>query len=203
MHIDYAAEALVGMESPKHVAPFPAQSIVEAFAAEKEFLDLALSLRDEKICSIAGTVKSSESNHYKKVTHAQKHALASALLVKFGTARAVYAAAFGVSQMQMFGEEVANVVAVPAAQVSPEVQAARIDAAEKVAAMAQRLGLPTLTGTDKQKSWAEQIRGEAITGLGNTHPEQLKKFLSDKAANSAKYWIECRKDIHELVKDWR
>ena len=104
MHIDYATEQFLARETPKHSQPFTQQQLVELFINESEFLKLIDSLGDEKLTSIAATVRASAKNKYAKVTANQKYALASGLLTQYKTARAVYAAAFGVTEAAMFGE---------------------------------------------------------------------------------------------------
>jgi hypothetical protein len=71
---------------------------VAAHAAEREFLNLADALGNEKASSIVATIRGGAGSKYAKVTEAQKHALAGALLAKHGTALAVYASAFNVDE---------------------------------------------------------------------------------------------------------
>ena len=103
MHIDYAKECFLARETPKHSQPFDEQQLVELFVSESEFLKLVDSLGDEKLSSIATTIRASQKNKYAKVTAKQKYALATGLLTQYKTARAVYAAAFGVTEAVMFG----------------------------------------------------------------------------------------------------
>ena len=77
--------------------------VVELFINESEFLKLVDSIGNEKLSSIATTVRASANNKYAKVTAKQKFALATGLLDQYKTARAVYAAAFGVTEATMFG----------------------------------------------------------------------------------------------------
>ena len=98
MHISYAAEAYVAADAPKHSPRDTDQRIVERFAAEKEFLALADAIGDAKTSSIVATIRKNAGNKYAKVTPAQKYAVAAALLLKHGTALAVYAAAFNASE---------------------------------------------------------------------------------------------------------
>lgn len=104
MHIDYAKECFLARETPKHSQPFTNLQLTELFIHESEFLKLVDDLGDEKLSSIASTVRASAGNRHAKVTANQKYALAAPLLKKYKTARAVYAAAFGVTEAEMFGE---------------------------------------------------------------------------------------------------
>jgi len=104
MHIDYAKECFLARETPKHSQPFTHQQLVELFIAEAEFLKLVDAIGDEKLSSIASTIRATAKNKYAKVTPKQKYALAVALLERYKTARAVYAAAFYVTEDVMFGE---------------------------------------------------------------------------------------------------
>lgn len=104
MHIDYAKECFLARETPKHSQPFTELQLTELFIHESEFLKLVDGLGDEKLSSIAATVRASANSRYEKVTANQKYALAAPLLKKYKTARAVYAAAFGVTEATMFGE---------------------------------------------------------------------------------------------------
>ncbi len=105
MHIDYAKECFLARETPKHSPPFTQMQLTEMFIHEPEFLKLVDGLADEKLSSIADTVRASAKNRYAKVTANQKYALAAPLLKKYKTARAVYAAAFSVAEATMFGEK--------------------------------------------------------------------------------------------------
>lgn len=196
MHIEYAKDLLLSKEKPRYSVPLSAQAIVEAVVCENAFLVLALKLQDDRVCGIVGSVQAASSHRFKKVTPAQKYALAQALLGQYGTPRAVYAAAFGVSEKDMFGHEPSAPPAQPLAPIAPQVQAARAQAA---AAVARHRGLPALRGTDKQILWAEQIRGEAVEELEDACPEELAELLADNKAKLASYWIASRKDINHLI----
>lgn len=103
MHIEYAADLLVRAESPRYGEARSHQQTIELVAAEKEFLALAEKIGDEKISSIVMTMRSAATSRYAKVTARQKFAIAAALLAKHGTARAVFAAAYGVSEDDFMG----------------------------------------------------------------------------------------------------
>jgi hypothetical protein len=97
MHIEYAADALIRLEAIKVNTP---AAVVAAYITEREMLALASTLGGVT-ADIAATVKATVaagSRSFKKVTDKQRFALAFALLEKFGTACAVYAAAYGVSE---------------------------------------------------------------------------------------------------------
>ena len=107
MHIEYAAEQFKRLAQPKRVDPAPDQKIVEMFVSEKEFLALAINSGNEKAAAIAETIRNN-TNKYSRVTAKQAYVIASELLNKHSTAKAVFAAAFGVSEEQ-FGEIVESV----------------------------------------------------------------------------------------------
>ena len=95
MHIDYAIEVI-----EYHERNFPRnhnETIVRALCTESELLKLAIALNDEKITGICATVKEIKSSRHRRVTDKQIGALQGALLKKYGTARAIIAAAFNVN----------------------------------------------------------------------------------------------------------
>ena len=97
MHIEYAADALIRLESNKINTP---AAVVAAYITEREMLALATTLSGVT-ADIAASVKATVaagSRNFKKVTDKQRFAMAFALLEKYGTPRAVYAAAYGVSE---------------------------------------------------------------------------------------------------------
>lgn len=62
--------------------------------------------------------------------------------------------------------------------------------AEAKAAEAELLGLAPLTGTPKQRAWAEEIRAWAIQNLPE---EKIKKHIN--RCKTAKWWIEHRAEL--------
>jgi len=63
-----------------------------------------------------------------------------------------------------------------------EVKAARADA--------RNMGLAKLTGSTKQKQWAEQIRVDRIKAISD---EELKRYAGCHLFSVSKFWIETRK----------
>lgn len=82
-----------------------------------------------------------------------------------------------------------------AIKFTEEQKAERVEAAQQ---KAEFLGLRKLTGTKKQKDWAETIRSRIIDRLGELSAEKL---LTIKYVNSAKFWIDNRfKKLTEFEK---
>ncbi len=98
MHIDYAAEAFKRMTQPQHGPALNDRQTVESLVSYPEFLALTDKISDEKINSIAQTVRNAQKSKYAKVTAAQKYTLANALIAQHGSALSVYAQAFGKTQ---------------------------------------------------------------------------------------------------------
>jgi hypothetical protein len=99
MHIEYAADAFVRMQKPKHSEPFSQLQTVAVYVTEQEFLNLADKI-DGVTSEISKTVRETQAsgNRFAKVTSKQKNALAFALLDKYKTALACYAAAYKVTE---------------------------------------------------------------------------------------------------------
>jgi hypothetical protein len=71
-----------------------------------------------------------------------------------------------------------------------EIKAARADA--------KKLGLVKITGSTKQKQWAEQIRIERMKAIPDV---ELSNFAGKKLFAAAKFWIETRKlEVDEITK---
>jgi len=104
MHIDYAAGVVLHREKFAKDYDYAA---VSALCAEPEVLKIAEAIGIDKINSIAATVRASLGHRYKHVTDKQRHALTVALLEAHGTARAVLALAFGVTEAEMFPDDAA------------------------------------------------------------------------------------------------
>ena len=66
-------------------------------------------------------------------------------------------------------------------------------------AVAKKLGGKVLTGTKKQKIWANQIRGDAITRMTK---EDAKIVLASGQFDDAEFWINSRERLAtvDLVK---
>ena len=94
MHIEYAADAVVRMESQAYAA----QLQVKNYTLEKEFLALAASLGGLTAEIVAAVRDITSTKTYRKVTEKQRHAISAALLEKCDSPRAVFAAAYGVSE---------------------------------------------------------------------------------------------------------
>lgn len=103
MHIEYAKESYDRQKNQKHVLPMSDLTILKHLAMD-QVLDLAENVGDDKTKSIAQTMKeTAKGNHrYRKVTDAQRTAVAAFLLQKYQTAKAVLAAAFNVPESEMF-----------------------------------------------------------------------------------------------------
>ena len=103
MHIDYAKELVERVENDPFLKG-DQQYILKTVATEREILALIDQVGDEKHQSIAATVREIKSAvlRYRTVTNKQKTAIVLFLLAKFGTARAVLAAAFATTEREMF-----------------------------------------------------------------------------------------------------
>lgn len=107
-HPDYAAEALARNERNGHSDLVFVKFAASTFELLPLVHNIASELADAKLAGIASTVAEIEAQReslgrrcYRKVTDAQRHALAVALLEKFGTAREVVKAAWGISDAQI------------------------------------------------------------------------------------------------------
>lgn len=107
-HPEYAAEALARNERNGHSDLMFVKFAVSAFEVLPLVRQIAAELDDSKLAGIVATVGEIEQQIEdqgrrckRKVTDAQRHALAVALLEKFGTAREVVKAAWGVSDEQI------------------------------------------------------------------------------------------------------
>lgn len=101
-HPEYAAESLKRHEN--HHNDNADRAWTEYAVECGQVAELAATLGDAKTVSIAQTVISTINDSHKlgkrshrKVTPKQRYALAKALLAKYGTARAIAAAAWGLS----------------------------------------------------------------------------------------------------------
>ncbi len=103
MHIDYAREVVEYHEDnyDEHN-----MTILKSMCAESEVMKIAESMGVEKVFSICKTMREATHSRYNKITDKQRHAVAAALLEKYGTARAVLALAFNKTELEMFGAEV-------------------------------------------------------------------------------------------------
>ena len=99
MHIECAAEAVARAE-----AQFEGEKAdryaIESYADDETILKVVDTLDNEKAKSIAATIRKSRKSRYAKVTSKQRWAIATALLEAYGSARAVYAAAYGVTEKE-------------------------------------------------------------------------------------------------------
>lgn len=93
MHIEYAADAVIRAE--KNGSD---RAVLECYADDGVLLKLVDQLGDEKAKSIAETVRAAAKTRFAKVTSKQRWALATAILNKYPTARAAFAAAYNVSE---------------------------------------------------------------------------------------------------------
>lgn len=107
-HPEYAAEAMASSERNAHSDLVFVKFAASAFEVLLLVRQIAADLGDSKLAGIAATVGEIEQQIEdqgrrcrRKVTDAQRHALAVALLEKFGTARDVVKAAWGVSDEQI------------------------------------------------------------------------------------------------------
>lgn len=107
-HPEYAAEACARHERNGHDDMMFVKFAASAFEVLPLVRQVAAELSDSKLASIAATVSDIEQQIEdqgrrckRKVTDAQRHALAVALLEKLGTARDVVKAAWGVSDDQI------------------------------------------------------------------------------------------------------
>lgn len=99
MHIDWAREMVERQEANKAPDIF----ILKLVADDRRILNLVkASFEDEKTVSIAQTILNMNGERYKKPTEKQRAFLANRLIEKFATARAAIAAAFGISEQEMF-----------------------------------------------------------------------------------------------------
>jgi len=107
-HPDYAAEACARHERNGHDDMVFVKLASSAFEVLPLVKAIAAELNDERLAGIAATVAEIEQQIEdqgrrckRKVTDSQRYALAVALLEKFGTARSVVQAAWGVSAEQI------------------------------------------------------------------------------------------------------
>jgi len=104
MHIDFAKEVYESNKNQKYCAPVSDQHILEILAID-QMLDLCVKIGDEKIQTIAKSMKEAENNRYKKVTEKQKYAIAKFLLDNFHDAKEAIAAAFNKTASEMFSSQ--------------------------------------------------------------------------------------------------
>lgn len=107
-HPEYAAEACARHERNGHDDMVFVKFAASAYEVLPLVKAIAAELGDERLAGIAATVAEIEQQIEdqgrrckRKVTDAQRHALAVALLEKFGSARAIVKAAWGVSDDQI------------------------------------------------------------------------------------------------------
>ena len=106
-HRDYAAEAIKRFEGNKLMAGRADLEFAKYAMTCGQVVKLAKSIGEEagdsKTVSIAETVLDtiSSGNRYRKITPAQQHALAVAVLEKLGTARAIAAAVWGLTDEEI------------------------------------------------------------------------------------------------------
>lgn len=104
MHIEYAADAVVRCEKQFAGTPQTELYVIESYADDEVVLKLVDRLGDEKAASIAATIRQSRNKRYAKVTSKQRWAIATAILAVYPTARAAYAAAYGVSEDEFMAQ---------------------------------------------------------------------------------------------------
>lgn len=111
-HPDYAAESLVRYERSGNRDMFYVTWIASTFEVLTLIRAIAADLGDKKLSGIAETVAAIEAQRKsegircrRKVTAKQRHVLAVAVLEKFGTARGVVKAAWGLSDEQIDSAE--------------------------------------------------------------------------------------------------
>jgi hypothetical protein len=194
MHIDYAKELVEHYEADSQIQG-DSFVILSTVATEAELLALIEQHGDDKHRSIAATVREIQgaNNRYRKVTSAQKAALARHLLDLFGTARAALAAAFATTEQEMFGEA-AGPSAAQVAKVTGERHAA---AAAEALQKAQFMGLATLKGSPKQIAWAEQVRQNYIVWAEENDIDPMV-VIGSPAARQARFWIDNRHSFRGL-----
>lgn len=186
MHMDYAKELVERYENDRFLSENADEHIANAIIVEPVVLALIDRVGDEKHRSIVESIREAENSRYKRVTQAQKIALVDFLLEKYGTARAILAAVYGVTENEMFGS-VSE--AKPKQEVPSDILEKRQHETEKAAMMAEFIGAEPLKGSEKQVAWAETIRAKALKKA----PEELAKKLMK--IKSAKWWID-RRALH-------
>jgi len=199
MHIDYARELVERKEADSYIKG-DSRAILEAVAGESELLNLVIAEGDDKHRDIATTMLeiTRQRRSRRKITAKQVYAIVSFLLEKYGTARAALAAAFGVSEAEMFGEVTEASVEADAAEAPASVDHTAENA--QSAARNAFIGAPTLKGSAKQVAWAETLRANMIDlleadGYSN---ERIMDLISDPEALKAAFWIDQR---HLLKRD--
>lgn len=107
-HPDYAAEACARSERDAHQDLTFVKYASSTYQVLPLVHTIAAETGDSKLASIAATVSEIEQEReekgnrcYRKVTEAQRHVLATALLKKYGSARGVVKAAWNVTDAQI------------------------------------------------------------------------------------------------------
>lgn len=197
MHIDYARELVERKEADSYIKG-DSRAILEAVVAESELLKLVIAEGDDKHRDIATTMLeiTRQRRSRRKITAKQVHAIVSFLLEQYGTARAALAAAFGVSEAEMFGET-AEAPVEPASTAEP-IKADHTAENEQSAARNAFIGAPKLKGSAKQVAWAETLRAKMIDllerdGYSN---DKIMALISDQEALKASFWIDFRHVIN-------
>lgn len=100
MHIEYAADAVIRCSGRSE------SYVLEAYADDEVLLLLIDEMGSEKACSIAKTVREIKKavRSHRRVTAAQRHAIAKELLDTYKTAQAALAAAYGVTEAQFMAQ---------------------------------------------------------------------------------------------------
>lgn len=107
-HPEFAAQRVCQGEKWGHDEMTTAASLVSTYEVRPLLQALAAEIGSDKLAGIAASVAEIEDQReaqgrrcYRKVTDAQRHALAAALLEKYGTARNIVKAAWGLTDAQI------------------------------------------------------------------------------------------------------
>ena len=77
---------------------------LKTFADDLRVLSLIeTAFDDKKTLGVCASIRATSADHFKKVTDKQRFYIATTLLEKYGSARAVVAAAFTMSEVEIFG----------------------------------------------------------------------------------------------------
>ena len=100
MHIEYAADSV--LRGAKHGESY----VLESYADDESILGLVDEACSEKARAIAATIREIRDarRSHRKITSKQRYAIAQSLLEIFGTAPAVFAASYGVSEIQFMAQ---------------------------------------------------------------------------------------------------
>ena len=180
-HIDTYKEQVENLTKFHKTSADAAEAVLVNFITEPEILKLIEANGDEKSVSICKTIRESLVSKYKKVTSAQKHALLTFLIAKFGTAKSAIASAFGKTEDEMFALNNEEIIALKEkledACVSPTPVEYK-NSTEEIVAMITSITLTENGSTDD----------DAIDGQLWRHAE-YKSFDMRKAKKITQYFI--------------